>query len=498
MNKTKLLFLLCLLYVVGCKRDQPHPPDVPSMQLVAVAQEWYNKQMTTNRQTDKSFRIPTRGVPVWDEYETVQSTSGNYLIFVKTKGRSISNSDLGAISSLVFSYREGKINSAYMAESIGDADFMKNNSLQFVQKYLENSIPSFKRGAFIISDMKYRVQTTYTVVNGVISNDDKTTIKQVGNMADIKEAMVSGKKVPLLISDQQKNKLRTASSGGCDNIYWVVWEISTGKIISVTWIGTECEDDQNNEEAEPVDLPEGDGSTTNGESTTDMPNQQPLNVTDPCAEKALVSKRAQNSTVLSQNREILTKSTSAEYGTNQNLTSLTGDTYKNTPVTTNNTTNTYNPVFNWNSIDGYTVGWSHGHPGNSAPSPDDIFTMMYHLSDPELVAAGSSAIKFYRDNVSVTTITKDGNYVVTVKDWGKFQTAFDRFRDDPFGFDDDYVNIASQYLDTHPVLTGVGGAYAIMKLFGDAINIFYTPPNYGTYDPMKIDSYDTVINNPCK
>jgi hypothetical protein len=294
----------------------------------------------------------------------------------------------------------------------------------------------------------------------------------------------------------KKSKLQPASSGGCDNIYWVVWEISTGKIISVTWMGTECEDDQNNEEAEPVDLPEGDGSTTDGGISTDMPNQEPLDVTNPCAEKTLVSKRAQNPAVLAQNNEILAKSKSAEYGANQNLTSLTGNTYKNTPVYTNNSTNTFNPAFNWNSTDGYTVGWSRGHPGNSAPSPDDIFTMIIHLSDPDLVAACSSSIKFYRDNVSVTTITKEANYIVTVKDWGKFQTLYERFQDDPFGFDDDYVNTASQYLDTHGVLTGEGGAYSIMKLFGDAVNVFYTFSDTN-YTPMMIDSNGNAVVNPC-
>lgn len=113
----------------------------------------------------------------------------------------------------------------------------------------------------------------------------------------------------------------------------------------------------------------------------------------------------------------------------------------------------------WNSTEGYSVGWSHGHPGDNAdsPSPDDVFVMMDNLTDPELMSAGATAIKFYRDNVSSTVITKDKNYIVTVRDWGKLATLYARFADDAGGFDDDWATIASDHYQNY-IAQGEGWA----------------------------------------
>jgi len=46
---------------------------------------------------------------------------------------------------------------------------------------------------------------------------------------------------------------------------------------------------------------------------------------------------------------------------------------------------------------GYTIGFSHGHPNNSAPSYLDAFIMVGVLNNPALVAAGPSATQFYKN-----------------------------------------------------------------------------------------------------
>ncbi|SDQ00459.1 hypothetical protein SAMN05428975_5403 [Mucilaginibacter sp. OK268] len=264
----------------------------------------------------------------------------------------------------------------------------------------------------------------------------------------------------------------------------------------MTYLGIECEGDGNDDDGGV-----GDDEGSGGDNNDNLPPDAVIDKKDPCIEKGIINRNNANTTIAAQNAEILSKSTTNEYGTNQKLTSLLGNTYVNTPVTTDGSTGAFTPGFTWNSTDGYTVGWSHGHPGGNSASPDDIFVMIDNLTNPDLIAAGSQSIKFYRDNVSMTIVTKTGNYVVTVKDWGKLQTLFDRFKDDSGGFDDNYVNNRDAYLADHTYLgLGLAGVYSLMSIFGDAINIYQSPYPSTPYSPLTVDPTDanhTVIPKPC-
>jgi len=229
---------------------------------------------------------------------------------------------------------------------------------------------------------------------------------------------------------------------------------------------------------------------------------------EPCAQKVGVIARATNTIIAAQNATILGDSTSTnEYGADQNLTSITGSTYKNTPVTSG-TGNTWNPTFTWDSTAGYTVGWTHDHPFGSAPSPDDVFVMMTNLTNPALISAGAQSIKVYKSNVSVTVVTKTGNYVVTVKDWGALQTLYTDFnstQEDPTthlnAFDTDFVSKGRTYLTANPLASeGDAGIYALQTKFGASINIFHAPKGSTTYTPLTVTTVDSkpqVATLPC-
>jgi len=162
--------------------------------------------------------------------------------------------------------------------------------------------------------------------------------------------------------------------------------------------------------AQPTPTPVGgDGD---GGLPPPVPDPQPCPTTamvadtviDPCAQLPAVISRSANAIIAAQNRTILanTISSGIEYGTDQNVTSLTGNTYVNTAVTPG-TTAGWTPGFTWNSTNGYTTGYSHGHPGGTGPSPADVFSLVRNLTNPALTGAGKPSLQFYENNAQVTT-----------------------------------------------------------------------------------------------
>lgn len=222
---------------------------------------------------------------------------------------------------------------------------------------------------------------------------------------------------------------------------------------------------------------------------------------DPCVQKKTVSSTAANSTLTNKDKNILAKSTTNEYGMDENLTTPNGTTYKNTLITTDNSPDSWTGNFTWNSTDGYTIGFSHAHPAGSAPSPADIFSML-NLSNPDLVAAGPTAINFYKTNVSITVLTKTETYVVTINDWTLLQEIYNKYNADTTTFDDTYSQVGLNYENDNPsATTGDAGAYALMELFADSINIYEAPTGTTNFQPVTINTVNgkdtvTIINCP--
>jgi hypothetical protein len=261
-----------------------------------------------------------------------------------------------------------------------------------------------------------------------------------------------------------------------------------------------------------VDVAAGGSGSTGSSGGTSTPVPCPTTGTtptptpkDPCQEKTTVSTMEANSIIANQNAQILAKSTSIEYGTNQNLTSLTSNTYVNTPVTTSGNSDSFDSPFTWDSTAGYTIGSSHGHPGQSAPSPDDVFWMIGNLSNSSLVNAGTSAIQFYRNNASITVVTQSNTYVVTVNDWGKLQTEFTKFNASPVdptthlnSYDQNYVDLGLNYEKTNQGSTDAdAGLYALMAIFGSAINIYKAPTGSTNYVPVTLNTTGQVAQKQC-
>jgi hypothetical protein len=227
---------------------------------------------------------------------------------------------------------------------------------------------------------------------------------------------------------------------------------------------------------------------------TECETESTTTTEDPRAQAAALSTIAANAVIAQQNAAILSQTLSSgiEYGVNQNLTSLTSNTYMNT-VPTAGTDTSWTPTFTWDPVNGYTTGFSHAHPLGDAPSPKDVNAIVTPIGSRLLQNAGNSATQFYESQAEVTTETKNGNYIVTVSDWSTMQTLIeDQYSttEEKTAFNTNFSDIAAQYLTNNTNATlGDAGAYALMSQFGNTINIYYAPSGSTTYTPLTITTY---------
>ncbi len=259
----------------------------------------------------------------------------------------------------------------------------------------------------------------------------------------------------------------------------------------------------------PVPPPDGGAPPPPGQTACSVDGQAkpcPDDITDPCAQKADIAARAANAIIAAQNTLILsnTTSTEVEYGTDQNLTSLTGTSYVNTGVT-RGATDAWTPTFSWDSTNGYTVGFSHGHPGDTGPSPIDVYFLASQINTNAALRNNATNKQIYEAKASVTTLTSAGTYVVTINDWTAISTVLTNSYSTPAqvaAFNNNYQAIGQQYIsDNGSATKGDAGVFALMQLFPGAINVYYAPTGSNTYTPLTINTAvngnKTIGNLPC-
>lgn len=219
---------------------------------------------------------------------------------------------------------------------------------------------------------------------------------------------------------------------------------------------------------------------------------------EPCVEKDKLSASAGNPTISAQNSQILsnTASSGKEYGAEQNLTTVPGSTYYNSAVSTDGSNNSFTPTFTWNSTSGYTIGVSHGHPANGAPSPADALWAYGNINNQELIRA--NGVAYYKDNVSVTVVTDAGIFIVTIKDWSALQNHHYTYYQNELAGKNIYAKYANEYETLNPSCTyQAKTAYALLKMYGDAINLYRAMPNSTNLEPLNINSQGVVAFTIC-
>ena len=233
----------------------------------------------------------------------------------------------------------------------------------------------------------------------------------------------------------------------------------------------------------------------------DPDTPEPIEVDDPCADAKNNDLKLNNSKVNDQITSIRQQSTSSEYGAEQNLSVFPPEStpnYMDIPARTDGNSSAFTPNFTWNATDGYTIGVSHGHPANGAPSPADIVNAYGNLSNVELIAAGQEAIDYYKNNFTITTVTQNEIYTVTVSDWDALGQLYNAFIANSTVANDAWRNEALNYLSNNPNCSYADmTTYAGLILYGNAVTITKKENNSTQSTPMNIDSNDQVAKTPC-
>lgn len=172
--------------------------------------------------------------------------------------------------------------------------------------------------------------------------------------------------------------------------------------------------------------------------------------------------------------------------------------FNNVPARTDNATNSFSPNFTWNATNGYTIGVTHGHPADGAPSPADLINAYANLSHPDLVAGGQAAIDYYKANFSITVTTRYETFVVTISDWTALGTLYNNHYVNPATSNTAWNVQALAYASTNNGASYADiTAYAGLKLYGNAISILKGTTSGTNFKPVKLDNNDKVILTPC-
>jgi hypothetical protein len=121
------------------------------------------------------------------------------------------------------------------------------------------------------------------------------------------------------------------------------------------------------------------------------------------------------------------------------------------------------------------------------------FTFAYN---PVLIRSGQQ--QFYKDNLTVTTLTDGNVYQITIADWDAIKDIYDKNSIDELN--KEYQRLGEMYADANNGGTSAmqNSEYALMKLFGSAINLYKREEGAVNFVPYTINKYDNIAKNPCK
>lgn len=215
-------------------------------------------------------------------------------------------------------------------------------------------------------------------------------------------------------------------------------------------------------------------------------------VKDPCEEKKVVTSNALNPVVKAQNDKIKAYQSSSpyEWGTEHVLNDYQRPEsgYKDKPIRTDNQIDALGSKFTWNASEGYTIGFVHDHPANTAPSPNDIFDMVEYAMYNQDLERSLGGKAFFIGNASVTVIAGDLTYVVTVNNWDALQALYNTFHSNEAAFNQSFEKKADAYNS---------GMKALIRTFGDAINLYVTEtPGSPNFVPVSL-TFDNKLSSPC-
>jgi len=210
---------------------------------------------------------------------------------------------------------------------------------------------------------------------------------------------------------------------------------------------------------------------------------------DPCKQIHHVDSIAQkiaNAKIISQ--LIKDTYTGHEYGDEQNLAKWPPNgLYNNTTIRTDQLDNKFTANFTWDSANGYTINISHEHPGGDAPSPGDVFNLLTNSWNKNLQAAGPAALNYYLNNASITTVTTNATYIITITNYSELVKLYDQ--KSPASWDTEYQETGNNHSGSTE--------YALLSLFGNAINVFKANANGTVFSVLTFDKNGNLTLTTC-
>lgn len=229
----------------------------------------------------------------------------------------------------------------------------------------------------------------------------------------------------------------------------------------------------------------GSSSTTQVNVLSTIPSK------DPCAGRASVNERLNKSDVKKQVNEASTKTKSTpingknvEYGFETVLTNKSVKQYKNNPIKSGTESNV-SLTTSWDATKGYTVGYTHVHPKNGAPSPSDLFIGSHQAKDWSTYNLPASDKSIFIDYFTSTVITDNEIYVITIKDATKWEQKLDLQNSSArAAANAEYLRLANEYMEINQKYKDTVGAqlYALLNMYGDTVNIYRANRNESTLD----------------
>jgi hypothetical protein len=136
---------------------------------------------------------------------------------------------------------------------------------------------------------------------------------------------------------------------------------------------------------------------------------------------------------------------------------------------------------------------------SGGPSPKDIVHAYKNLYKPDLVAGGAVAINYYKNNFSVTIVTSDADYMVTVKDWDAMPALTNSYYENPKATNDQFTELIDKYYevnDSYQPTKADATIYAALKMYGNAVNI--TKREVGEqFKPLSINDRGRIDAKNC-
>jgi hypothetical protein len=105
--------------------------------------------------------------------------------------------------------------------------------------------------------------------------------------------------------------------------------------------------------------------------------------------------------------------------------------------------------------------------------------------------------QFYKDNLTVTTLSEGNTYVITIADWEGVKNIYEKYTVNELNIE--YRKLAEEYFEANNRTTSAmqNSEYALMKQFGSTINLYKKEVGSTNYVPLRINNFESIAKNPC-